>query len=55
LLATIRGSERTWDRRPGWFRVPAGWATGVKDRTSANVVHIDRTVERLKAKAEAGH
>jgi hypothetical protein len=48
-------TERTWDRRPGWFRVPAGWATGVKDRTSANVVYIDRTLERLKAKAEAGH
>jgi Polyketide cyclase / dehydrase and lipid transport len=50
-----RVTERTWDRRPGWFRVPAGWATGVKDRKSANVVHIDRTLERLKAKAEAGH
>ena len=50
-----RVTERTWDRRPGWFRIPAGWATGVKDRTAANVVHIDRTLERLKAKAEAGH
>jgi hypothetical protein len=50
-----RVTERTWDRRPGWFRVPAGWAMGVKDSRSANVVHIDRTLERLKAKAEAGH
>jgi hypothetical protein len=48
-----RVTERTWDRRPGWFKVPAGWATGVKDRTSANVEHIDRTLARLKAKAEA--
>ena len=49
-----RVTESTWDRRPGWFRVPAGWATGVKDRTSANTEHIRRTLQRLKDKAEAG-
>ncbi|BBY45062.1 polyketide cyclase [Mycolicibacterium celeriflavum] len=45
-------TERTWDRRPGWFRVPAGWATGVKDRDAANAEHIRRTLQRLKEKAE---
>jgi len=48
-----RVTERTWDRRPGWFRKPAGIATGVHDRTSANAKHIQLTLERLKAKAEA--
>lgn len=56
IVPTDRGcrvTERTWDRRPGWFRIPAGWATGVKDRKAANVEHIARTLERLKAKAES--
>jgi len=48
-----RVTESTWDRRPGWFRVPAGWATGVKDRKSANAEHIELTLQRLKEKAEA--
>lgn len=48
-----RVTERTWDRRPGWFRIPAGWATGVKDRKSANAEHINATLQRLKEKAEA--
>lgn len=48
-----RVTERTWDRRPGWFRKPAGMATGVSDRTSANAEHIRLTLQRLKAKAEA--
>jgi uncharacterized protein YndB with AHSA1/START domain len=48
-----RVTESTWDRRPGWFRIPAGWATGVKDRTAANSEHICRTLQRLKEKAEA--
>ncbi len=47
-----RVTERTWDRRPGWFRIPAGWATGVKDRKSANAEHINLTLQRLKEKAE---
>ncbi|OBI84610.1 SRPBCC family protein [Mycobacterium sp. E740] len=46
-------TESTWDRRPGWFRVPAGWVTGVKDRDTANAEHIRRTLQRLKEKAEA--
>jgi len=48
-----RVTERTWDRRPGWFRVPGGWATGVRDRKAANVEHIARTLARLKHQAEA--
>lgn len=46
-------TEQTWDRRPGWFSKVAGLATGVHDRTSANAEHIQVTLERLKAKAEA--
>lgn len=47
-----RVTEQTWDRRPGWFRKPAGIATGVSDRTGANAKHIELTLQRLKAKAE---
>jgi hypothetical protein len=45
-------TERTWDKRPGWFKGIAGMATGISDRTSANADHIRVTLERLKAKAE---
>lgn len=47
-------TEQTWDRRPGWFRAPARVATGVGDRTAENAKNIERTLQRLKAKAEAG-
>lgn len=47
-----RVTESTWDKRPGWFRVPAGWATGVKDRDTANAENIRRTLQRLKQRAE---
>ena len=46
-------TERTWDKRPGWFKGIAGMATGIKDRDSANADHIRMTLQRLKAKAEA--
>ncbi|MCV7278726.1 SRPBCC family protein [Mycolicibacterium flavescens] len=49
-----RVTESTWDRRPGWFKVPAGWATGVRDRDAANAEHIRLTLQRLKEAAEAG-
>lgn len=49
-----RVTEQTWDRRPDWFRKPAEQATGVHDRTTANAEHIKLTLDRLKAKAEAG-
>ena len=46
-------TERTWDRRPGWF-AKTGWiGTGVRDRTAANAEHIKVTLKRLKEKAEA--
>ena len=48
-----RITERTWDRRPGWFKKPARLATGVKDRTAANSAHIRATLQRLKEKAES--
>ena len=48
-----RVTERTWDRRPGWFRIPARWATGVKDRRTTNTENIAATLQRLKEKAEA--
>lgn len=46
-------TERTWDKRPGWIRKPAGLATGISDRTGANAEHIRITLDRLKARAEA--
>ncbi|MGV0643835.1 SRPBCC family protein [Mycolicibacterium sp. XJ879] len=46
-------TERTWDRRPGWFRKPASMATGVRDRDTANAQHIRLTLQRLKEKAES--
>jgi hypothetical protein len=48
-----RVTERTWDRRPGWFTKTAWIGTGVRDRDAANVEHIRRTLQRLKEKAEA--
>ena len=46
-------TERTWDRRPGWFSKTAWIGTGVRDRDSANAEHIKLTLQRLKDKAEA--
>jgi hypothetical protein len=46
-------TESTWDRRPGWFTGIAALATGVADRTRTNVTHIETTLDRLKARAEA--
>jgi hypothetical protein len=49
-----RVTERTWDRRPGWFSKTAWIGTGVRDRNAANAEHIKLTLQRLKEKAEAG-
>jgi uncharacterized protein YndB with AHSA1/START domain len=49
-----RVTERTWDRRPGWFSKTAWVGTGVRDRDSANAEHIKLTLARLKDRAEAG-
>ena len=51
--AGCRVTESTWDHRPGWFRGPAGLATGSPDRTAANVAHIQNTLRRLKQRAES--
>jgi hypothetical protein len=51
--ARCQVTESTWDHRPGWFRGPAGIATGSPDRTGANRVHIEATLRRLKERAEA--
>jgi hypothetical protein len=48
-----RVTERTWDRRPAWFKKSAGLTTGVSDRTAANASHINATLQRLKEKAES--
>ena len=45
-------TERTWDRRPGWFSKTAWIGTGVRDRDAANAEHIRLTLQRLKQKAE---
>jgi polyketide cyclase/dehydrase/lipid transport protein len=45
-------TERTWDRRPGWFSKTAWVGTGVRDRDAANAEHIRLTLQRLKQKAE---
>lgn len=48
-----RVTERTWDRRPGWFTKTAWIGTGVRDRDAANAEHIRLTLQRLKQKAES--
>jgi hypothetical protein len=50
---TCTVTERTWDRRPGWFTKTAWVGTGVRDRDAANAEHIRLTLQRLKEKAEA--
>lgn len=47
-----RVTESTWDRRPGWFKKPGGWLTGVKDRDRASQAHITLTLERLGSRLE---
>lgn len=45
----------TWqDKRPGWFKSPAGFFTGVMDREDATARSIERTLEALKAALETG-
>ena len=46
-------TESTWDKRPAWFKKPAELATGVKNRAEANTAHMEATLARLKARAEA--
>jgi hypothetical protein len=46
-------TESTWDRRPGWYKRPAGLFTGIMNRAGANADHIQATLQRLKSSAEA--
>ena len=48
-------TESTWDRRPGWYKAPAGLATGVMNRQGANDDNIQATLQRLKKRAEAAN
>lgn len=48
-----RVAERTWDRRPSWFRPLANLVTGVRDRAEHNQRNMEHTLRRLKAAAEA--
>jgi len=44
----------TWaDRRPWWFKGPAGLTTGVMDREAATARSIEHTLARVKAALEA--
>ncbi|MFC4005399.1 SRPBCC family protein [Prauserella oleivorans] len=45
--------ERTWDRRPDWFRTVTGPVLGVRDRAARNHANIQTTLTRLKARAES--
>ncbi|GAA3533792.1 SRPBCC family protein [Amycolatopsis ultiminotia] len=45
-------TESTWERRPGWFRIPALLGTGVWNRAAANHKNIATTLAHLKAAAE---
>lgn len=46
-------TESTWDRRPGWYKAPAGFVTGTMNRAGANAEHIQATLQRLKSRAES--
>ena len=46
-------TESTWDLRTRWYAVLTVPFTGVRDRSAVNGVNIQRTLERLRATAEA--
>jgi len=48
-----RVTESMWDERPGWFKAPAQFATGVGDRIGKSSANIAATLARLKQRAEA--
>ncbi|MFD9894940.1 SRPBCC family protein [Amycolatopsis sp. NPDC059027] len=45
-------TESTWERRPGWLKLPTSTATGVWRRAEANRANIAATLARLKTAAE---
>jgi hypothetical protein len=46
-------TESTWDRRPPLYGPIAGLVTGTPNRGALNASHIQTTLQRLKARAEA--
>jgi uncharacterized protein YndB with AHSA1/START domain len=46
-------TESTWDRRPPLYGPIAGFVTGTPNRGELNASHIQTTLQRLKARAEA--
>lgn len=48
-----RVTESMWDDRPTWFKTPAQFATGVRDRIAKSTANIEATLARLKQRAEA--
>ncbi len=49
-----RVTERTWDRRPGWFSRTAWIGTGVRDRDAANAEHIKPDVAAAQGEGRSG-
>jgi hypothetical protein len=47
-------AESWADRRPGWFKRPAGLVTGVERDTAEVVANLDKTLATLKQLAESG-
>ncbi len=45
-------TESWVDERPGWFKTPAGLATGVLDREAATARGMEHTLAAIKAEAE---
>lgn len=45
-----RVTESMWDRRPGWFKKPAGLVTGTYDRGPANRANVEATLARLRTR-----
>jgi hypothetical protein len=50
----VRVTERTWDRRPGWFAALTVPFTGVARRDDQNERNIMATLTRLKTVVEGG-
>jgi hypothetical protein len=46
-------TESWTDRRPWWFKGPAGLTTGVMDREAATALSIEHTLARVKATLES--
>lgn len=47
-----RVTESTWEKRPGWLKLPTSTVTGVFDRDEQNGRNIATTLRRLKDRAE---